>query len=129
MAHNTTFYYYILLCVIICGNVMCYKQNYSKIQYTKAHRKAFCTVEKQLLGHNTFRSLFHDADKLVLLCIVPKDKASMLHRKYSRHHEKTHTTNDYIQMVVGWECARVTLYKYYTHMISVIEPLLIQLGL
>lgn len=119
---------------------MYYKQNYSKIQYTKAHRKAFRTVEKQLLGHNTFRSLFHDADKLVLLCIVPKDKASMLHRKYSRHHEKAHTTNDYIQMVVDWECARYTkpdkplnaretLYKYYTHMIPVIEPLLIQLGL
>lgn len=41
-------------------------KNKDKIKYTMAHRKAFRKIEKQLLGHNTIRSLFHDIDKLFL---------------------------------------------------------------
>lgn len=37
-----------------------------KIKYTMAHRKAFRKIEKEILGYNTFRSLFHDLDKVFL---------------------------------------------------------------
>lgn len=39
-------------------------ENKDRIKYTLNHRKAFRKVEKQLLGHNTIRSLFHDLDKV-----------------------------------------------------------------
>lgn len=41
-------------------------KNKDRITYTLKHRKAFRQVEKQLLGHNTIRSLFHDLDKVIL---------------------------------------------------------------
>lgn len=51
-----------------------YLKNWNKIQYTKVHRKAFRIVEKQLLGYNTFRSLFHDFDKIIMLLFINKEK-------------------------------------------------------
>ena len=53
-----------------------YLKNWNKIQYTKVHRKAFRIVEKQLLGYNTFKSLFHDFDKIIMLLFINKEKAS-----------------------------------------------------
>lgn len=41
-------------------------KNKDRIKYTSDHRKAFRKIEKQLLGYNTFRSLFHDLDKMFL---------------------------------------------------------------
>lgn len=119
---------------------MYFIDNLPKIKYSLAHRKAFRSTEKQLLGYNTMRSLFHDMDKLFYLCFMPKEKASKLHRKYSRHHNKARTTADYIQMVIDWECARFTkpdkplnaretLYKFYPELVSKIEPILRMLGL
>lgn len=114
--------------------------NREKIYYIKEHRKAFRKIEKQLLGHNTFRSIFHDLDKIILLHFLEKEKVSKLHRKYSHHHDKATTKSDYIQMIIDWECARYTkpdkplnakdtLYKFYPHLINKIEPILIELGL
>ena len=82
--------------------------NKEKICYTKKHREAFRKVEKQLLGHNTFRSLFHDLDKIILLHFLNKERVSTLHRLHSHHHDKAKTRNDYIQMIIDWECARFT---------------------
>ena len=115
-------------------------RNSDKIHYTMAHRKAFRAVEKQLLGHNTFRSLFHDLDKVIMLLFIDKERASQIHRKHSRHHDKARTKSDYIQMIVDWECARYTkpdkplnardtLNKYYAPLKGTIEPLLDELGL
>lgn len=119
---------------------MNYIANKDKILYVKRHRKAFRVIEKQLLGHSTFRSLFHDLDKIILLHFLNKEKVSALHRKHSHHHEKAKTKNDYIQMVIDWECARYTkpdkplnardtLYKFYPHLVEKIEPILIEMGL
>lgn len=94
-------------------------KNKDRIQYTLAHRKAFRKIEKELLGYNTFRSLFHDLDKVFLY----------------HHTVKAKTRNDYIQMVIDWECARYTkpdkplnarqtLYKFYPEIEDKILPLL-----
>lgn len=118
------------------------KLNKADIKYTNAHRKAFREVEKQLLGHNTFRSLFHDLDKsLILYRLMKHEDARKIHQYWAKHHERSaRTHSDYIQMVIDWECsrftkpdkqlnARETLYKYYPHKEKEILPILEELGL
>jgi hypothetical protein len=73
------------------------------------HRKAFRAVEKQLLGHNTIRGYLHDLDKVFLYMIMDYKRAHKIHRSHSRHHTlKARTHADYVQMVIDWECARLT---------------------
>ena len=113
----------------------------NSIKYTLEHRKAFLEVEKMLLGKNTIRGYFHDLDKVFLKIFFDKKTVHKLHRKYSRHHaNKAHTKNDYIQMVIDWECARYTkpdkplnaretLYKFYPKLKNKIVPILEEFGL
>lgn len=86
------------------------------------------------------RHCFHDLDKIFLYLIFSKEKTSEIHRKNSRHHSKATTINNYIDMIIDWECARLTkpdkplnvretLYKYYKELEVEIEPLLLKLGL
>ena len=113
------------------------KENIGAIMYTKEHRKAFKKIEKEVLGHNTWRSLVHDLDKVILYNILPHRKVKEIHRKYARHHDNNikKTKNDYIEMIVDWECARFTkpdkplnaydtLYTFYPHLEKEILPLL-----
>lgn len=112
-----------------------------RIKYTLKHRKAFRKVEKALLGHNTFRSLFHDLDKIILYVCFNYKTVHNFHRRYSKHHKlKAKTHNDFIQMVIDWECARYTkpdkplnaretLYKYYPNLKSKVLPILKELNL
>lgn len=115
--------------------------NVERIKYTLKHRKAFRKLEKKLLGYNTFRSLFHDLDKVILYIIFDYKKVHDFHRAYSRHHElRAKTHNDYIQMVIDWECARYTkpdkplnaretLYKFYPELESKVLPVLKEFNL
>lgn len=116
-------------------------KNAERIQYTKNHRKAFRKVEKQLLGHNTFRSLFHDLDKVILYMFFDYKKVHKFHREHTRHHAvKARTHTDLVQMAVDWECARFTkpdkplnarktLAAYYPEWTDRMEPVLDELGL
>ena len=113
------------------------KENLNAINYTKAHRKSYKNVEKQLLGHNTWRSLVHDLDKVILYNFLPFEKVNSFHRKTARHHKNNlkKTRNDYIDMIIDWECARFTkpdkplnaydtLYKVYPEFEEQILPIL-----
>jgi len=113
------------------------KENLNAINYTKAHRKSYKNVEKQLLGHNTWRSLVHDLDKVILYNFLPFEKVKSFHRKTARHHKNNlkKTRNDYIDMIIDWECARFTkpdkplnaydtLYKFYPEFEEQILPIL-----
>jgi len=113
------------------------KENINAIKYTKAHRKAFKKIEKELLGHNTFRSVIHDLDKVILYNLWPFEKVKKFHRKTARHHDNNIKKNqkDYIEMIIDWECARFTkpdkqlnaydtLYKFYPKLKNEILPLL-----
>lgn len=116
-------------------------KNKERIRYTLNHRKAFRKVEKELLGHNTFRSLFHDLDKVFLYPFFEYKKVHNFHRKYMRHHNiKAKTYNDFVQMVIDWECARFTkpdkpltarqtLYTLYPELENQVLPILNDLGL
>ena len=116
-------------------------KNKDRIIYTVNHRKAFRNIEKELLGHNTFRSLFHDLDKVFLYMFLPYKTVHNFHRKYSRHHSiKAHTRSDYIQMAIDWECARFTkpdkpldarktLDMFYPELKDDMIPILEELGL
>lgn len=116
-------------------------KNKEKIEYSKRHRRAFREVEKQLLGKNTFRSLFHDLDKVILYRFFDVKKVHNWHRTHSRHHSiKARTYSDYVQMVIDWECARFTkldkplnaretLYRYYQELEEKILPILEELKL
>jgi hypothetical protein len=111
------------------------------INYTIAHRKVFRKVEKQLLGHNTVRSLFHDLDKVIMYNFIDSKKVHNFHRNHARHHAvKARTHADFVQMVIDWECARYTkpdkplnardtLYKFYPELEDKILPILSELGL
>lgn len=111
------------------------------IRYTLDHRKAFLKVEKDLLGHNTIRGYLHDLDKVFLKLFLDTKTVHKIHRKYSKHHTmKASTHSDYVQMVIDWECARITkpdktlnargtLKKYYNDLSDKIEPVLEELRL
>ena len=115
------------------------KINKERVRYSLNHRKAFRSVEKQLIGHNTFRSLFHDLDKVILYNFFDYKDVHNFHRNHMKHHSiKAKTHNDFIQMVIDWECARFTkpdkplnardtLYKFYPtlegEILSILEEL------
>ena len=115
------------------------KINKERVRYSLNHRKAFRSVEKQLIGHNTFRSLFHDLDKVILYNFFDYKDVHNFHRNHMKHHSiKAKTHNDFIQMVIDWECARFTkpdkplnardtLYKFYPtlegEILSILENL------
>lgn len=117
------------------------KINKERVRYSLNHRKAFRSVEKQLIGHNTFRSLFHDLDKVILYNFFDYKDVHNFHRNHMKHHSiKAKTHNDFIQMVIDWECARFTksdkplnardtLYKFYPTLEGKILPILEELGL
>ena len=119
------------------------KENIGAIKYTKEHRKAFRKIEKEILGHNTWRSIVHDLDKVILYNIWPHKKVKNFHRTTARHHSENNikkTRNDYIEMIIDWECARYTkpdkplnaydtLYKWYPELEKEILPILEELNI
>lgn len=114
------------------------KENLGAIKYTLEHRRAFKKVEKELLGHNTWRSIVHDLDKVILYNFWEHKNVKEFHRKTARHHVENDikkTKADYIEMVIDWECARYTkpdkplnaydtLYNIYSDLEEVILPIL-----
>lgn len=119
------------------------KENLGALKYTKEHRKAFKKIEKELLGHNTWRSIVHDIDKIILYNVWPHKKVKEFHRNTARHHVESKAKkfkNDYIEMIIDWECARYTkpdkplnaydtLYKIYPALEDKILPILRELKL
>lgn len=112
-----------------------------KIKYSLEHRKAFITLEKKLLGKNTLRGYLHDVDKIIFYHFLPTEFVHTCHQWWSKHHERrAKTHDDFVQMVIDWECARFTkpdkpldaydtLYKFYPHMENKILPILKELNL
>lgn len=118
-----------------------HNNRFTKILYTIKHRKAFRQVEKQLYGKVSFRGYVHDLDKIFLYLIFGVNRASTIHRKYARHHiAKAKTDKDFVEMVIDWECARLTksdkplnaydtLYKYYPELEYKVLPILQKLNI
>ena len=106
------------------------------IEYTKAHRQAFRETEKKLLGYNTKEGLNHDRDKIIMYHLFPAPIAHAIHINMAKHHKRrARTTKDYTQMVIDWECNRLTkpdkqmkpyqvMEKFYPDLKSVIVPIL-----
>jgi len=129
--------------------IMKYKDFIFMERYTFQHKMAFLRVEHQLLGHNTIRGYLHDADKLLYLYpiayIFVKDKkwVQQKHRAHNRHHVEnklSKTYNDYVEMVIDWECARYTkpdkqlsayetMKKFYPFMEPHLLPIMKKFGL
>ena len=77
-------------------------------------------------------------DKVILYNIWPHKKVKNFHRTTARHHSENNikkTRNDYIEMIIDWECARYTkpdkplnaydtLYKWYPELEKEILPIL-----
>ncbi len=111
------------------------------IKYTWEHKKAFLRVEKRMTGQISLRGLFHDCDKLVMYLFMNAQKAHKIHTSRARHHHKSaKTREDYIQMLVDWECAKFTkpdkpldawetLYAYYPQLEEVLKPLMLEFSL
>lgn len=114
------------------------------LHYTFKHKLAYLKVEKELTGHISIRGLFHDLDKLFYYIFSSKEKEEIhkIHRMNQRHHDNDllKTETDYLEMIIDWECARITkpdkplnaydtLYKYYPHLESHILPLLYKYNL
>lgn len=128
---------------------MKYKDFIQCEKYTWRHKLAFLKVERELLGSNTFRGYVHDLDKLVYLYpaafIIGRDKkwAHNKHRQHRRHHTEsphTKTRQDYIEMIIDWECARFTkpdkplnafdtMNKFYPELKPHLTPIMHELGL
>ena len=111
------------------------------IKYTWNHKIAFLKVEKELLGKNTIRGYLHDLDKIFMYLIFDQKATHRIHTKIAKHHKlRAETLEDYTQMVIDWECARITkpdkplnaqetLYKFYPELESKIVPILMKLNL
>ena len=78
------------------------------IDYTKKHRKAFRGTQLRLEGKVTLRAWLHDLDKLIMYYFIPKDLASKIHKKISRHHDRAKTKRDYQMKVIDFESCRFT---------------------
>lgn len=117
-------------------------KNLSKIKYTLRHRKAFISTQKALLGKVTLSGFFHDMDKAFLLSLgVDKKLCSKIHRFLSPHHTEGLTlTQNYLDMVVDWQCASITkpdkplnargtCQKYYHGIANKIIPICDKLGI
>ena len=112
-----------------------------KIKYSLKHRKAFLDLEKKLLGKNTIRGYLHDVDKIILYHFLPTEFVHTCHQWWAKHHQRrAKSHDDFVQMVIDWECARFTkpdkplnaydtLYKFYPHMEDKILPILDELNL
>ena len=112
-----------------------------KIRYSLEHRSAFLALEKKLLGKNTIRGYLHDVDKIILYHFLPTEFVHTCHQWWSKHHERRAKTHaDFVQMVIDWECARITkpdkpldaydtLNKFYPHMVDKILPILKELNI
>lgn len=114
-------------------------QKINKFIYTFRHKIAFIVTEYNLTGKITLRGILHDSDKLLLYLIpgISLQFITNFHRKRSCHHfnNKQKTQKDYIQMIIDWECARMTksdkplnardtLNTYFPQLKYEIEPLL-----
>lgn len=102
----------------------------NKLKYIKEHRAAFLVTYKKLFGKIPWYSYLHDLDKIVMLCLgVPPTVASKIHGFFSMHHVEGIRGIAYQDMIVDWECARLTkedkpltawetLHTYYPHMVG-----------
>lgn len=114
------------------------RQDY--IEYTRAHRKAFKDVEREILGKNTWRSKVHDLDKLILYRFLSPKIVSKIHRRFAWHHSRAKSRNDFIEQIIDWQCAGrtkpdkplnayQTLMKYRKDETDIYIPLMFQLGI
>lgn len=111
------------------------------LEYTLQHKKAFLGVERKLTGKNTLSGYLHDTDKLFLYLLFTKKETSKIHRSYASHHfENVSNEKHMIQMIIDWECNRLTkldkqenarqyIDKTYPKQKHLFEPYLLSLGL
>lgn len=112
-----------------------------QVRYTLAHRRAFREVERKFYGRVSLRGYLHDLDKVFLYPILGVKLTHKLHRRFSAHHAHNAKTNkDFREMVIDWECARLTkpdkplnaydtLYRYYPQLEPYVLPILKELGI
>lgn len=78
-------------------------------RYTARHQQAFMAVEYILEGKIRTSSLLHDTDKLAVYGLIDAEETNKIHIELSRHHiANCKTTNDIIDCVIDYECARLT---------------------
>jgi hypothetical protein len=88
------------------------------ILYSWKHKKAFLRVEKILFKKNTMSAYLHDFEKIFLYAIFGDKKfIQRIHRKNNKHHVEywegkldvlLHNKHWIKQMIVDFECARLT---------------------
>lgn len=120
------------------------KTKLRKLLYTLRHKVAFLRVEYRFTGGISWRGMCHDSDKVWMYLFSSKTMKEVhrIHRKFSRHHvnDLPKTRNDYIEMIIDWECARITkpdkqlnayetLHKFYPELKGAITPILIELDI
>lgn len=89
------------------------KKKWTKLKYTLKHKVAFLKTEKEITGKYSMNGLFHDMDKVFLFIFSTKDvkEIQKKHRETKKHHvdnDLIKEEKDYIQMIIDWECARIT---------------------
>jgi len=84
------------------------KERIRRIKELIKHKRTFRMVEKQVLGKNTFRSITHDLDKLILyILLFPIKWVRKRHKLKARHHQAK-TKADFIEKIIDFESARYT---------------------
>lgn len=86
-------------------------QRIQKLKYTLKHKIAFLKVEKQIIGHISFKGIVHDLDKVFMFLFCPwltTKEIQKIHRQNQKHHIENvsqKTEKDYLEAIIDWECA------------------------
>lgn len=90
-------------------NDLCNNGNEDYQLYTLQHKQAFVAVQLALNKSISYSGIQHDNDKLLLYGIMTKKEASIIHRKYARHHiENCSSGGNLEDCIIDYECARFT---------------------
>lgn len=93
------------------------KENMCYLEYTYLHRKAFKYVVNLLIkdpkdkAEMLERAKLHDLDKALMYTLIPKKRASKIHRQTSSHHMENGLQKnryDFMEAVLDYECAGLT---------------------
>lgn len=116
-------------------------KRFDKIKYTLRHKKAFKEVENKYFGKKSKMWILHDVEKPILYLLFGVKLGSKIHRLLSKHHVYSiRKKKDWKQMVIDWECARITkpdkplnayetMILFYPDTEKYILPILKELGL
>lgn len=88
-----------------------YENRWKKLWYIIKHKIAYLYIEIKYWHKITWRGIFHDMDKVLLILFcwdLSVEEINYFHKIRSRHHCRASTHEDRLYQIIDYECARYT---------------------